>query len=243
MIMPPKSKPLLMDRSLWPTLVLLVIVFLVFENTNIDLSFQDGLYNFSTKTWLVDAKSSVPRMLFYDGPKIAIIITAVISTVLCLLRSKYRFRLIRRVIRRCDLIVLIATLAIAPSLIAVCKAKSNVFCPYQITRYHGVQPYVRVLETYPSDHCFRKKGRGFPAGHASGGFALLSLAGLATTNRGRAIGITIGLVTGSAMGFYQIAKGAHYLSHTVITALFCWLVFLLMRRIFLREKQRVIAHT
>ena len=26
------------------------------------------------------------------------------------------------------------------------------------------------------------------------------------------------------MGAYQMAKGAHYLSHTVITALFAWLV-------------------
>ena len=227
-----------MDRSLWPTFGLLIIVFFFFEKTNVDLGVQDFFYDFTRQSWLVNAKATVPRMIFYNAPKVVIIITAVIALFLCALRSKYRFRLLKTVVRRCDLIVLIATLAVAPSLISVCKAKSNVFCPHQVTRYGGEQPYVRVLEAYPSDHSNRQKGKGFPAGHASGGFALMSLAGLATSRRGRKLGIAIGLTVGTGMGVYQMAKGAHYLSHTLITALFCWLVFLVARRIFLTEKQR-----
>lgn len=231
--MPKSSNTHGIDKGFWPTLGALISVFIFFETTNFDLIVQDYFYDFQAHAWIVDAKSAIPRMIFYDGPKIAIIITAVVMLLLSLLRSKYRFRLLKTVIRRCDLIVLLATMAVAPSLIAVCKAKSNVFCPYQITRYGGDHPYVRVLEAYPKECASIKKGKGFPAGHASGGFALMSLAGLATTRRGRAVGCTIGLFLGTAMGLYQMAKGAHYLSHTMITALFCWWLFLLMRKVFL----------
>ena len=76
-----------------------------------------------------------------------------------------------------------------------------------------------------------RRGRGFPAGHASGGFALVALAGLAATRRSRRIALAIGLALGTMMGIYQMLKGAHYLSHTLITALFCWIVFLTYRRL------------
>ncbi|NJM38214.1 MAG: hypothetical protein HC845_10365 [Akkermansiaceae bacterium] len=60
---------------------------------------------------------------------------------------------------------------------------------------------------------------------------MLSLAGLATTRKVRGIGIMIGLGMGTWMGVYQILKGAHFLSHTIITAIFCWIVFLVWRRV------------
>jgi membrane-associated PAP2 superfamily phosphatase len=34
------------------------------------------------------------------------------------------------------------------------------------------------------------------------------------------------------MGLYQMLKGSHYLSHTVITMLLAWIGFLLWRRVF-----------
>jgi membrane-associated PAP2 superfamily phosphatase len=43
---------------------------------------------------------------------------------------------------------------------------------------------------------------------------------------------SVGLTAGTVMGVYQMLKGAHYLSHTLVTALVCWLIFLLWRRIF-----------
>ena len=54
----------------------------------------------------------------------------------------------------------------------------------------------------------------------------MALAGLATTHRGRLRGLAIGLGAGTWMGVYQMLKGAHYLSHTLITALLMWLLFL-----------------
>jgi membrane-associated PAP2 superfamily phosphatase len=136
----------------------------------------------------------------------------------------------RWALRRRDVCVALAVLASAPALISAVKATTNTFCPYEIRRYSGSAPYVRVLETYPVGDRPTRRGRGFPAGHASGGFALLGLAGLARKRRGQIAGVCVGHAAGWAMGGYQMLRGAHYFSHTVITMLVCWIIFLLWRR-------------
>jgi membrane-associated PAP2 superfamily phosphatase len=220
-----------MDRTLWPVFAALVGLFLLFEFTPVDLWLQDRLYDFSAHAWSVNEKDVGPRVLFYTGPKVLIIVLAAGLMALALGPERWRARVSSPALRRRDLWVVIATLATGPALIATSKATTNVFCPREIRRYDGFAPYVRVLETYPEGDRPSRRGRGFPAGHASGGFALLSLAGLARSRRGRLIGASIGLVMGGAMGGYQMLKGAHYLSHTVITALVCWLLFLVWRRV------------
>lgn len=223
--------PLSIDRTWWPALIALAAVLVVFEATSLDLWVQDHFYNFQTHAWLVDDRGLWGRVFFYKGPKILIIIFAVALLVLALGRTRWRKRLSRPAVRRRDLFVVIAVLATAPALIAVGKATTNVFFPSQIRRYDGFAPYVRTFGTYPENDRPAKEGKGFPAGHASGGFALLSLAGLAATRRGQLLGLLAGLSSGSLMGGYQMLKGAHYLSHTLVTALVCWLVFLGWRRV------------
>ncbi len=223
------ARPL--DRGLWPSFVLLIATFVLFEFTRIDLRLQDHFYDFAAKKWLVDAHEPTLRLLFYTGPKAAIFIFAGGLIGICLAPEIFRKRFIPPGVARRELIVVIATLITAPSLIAVGKATTNVFCPYEIHHYDGKFPYRPVCESYPATDLPAKRGRGFPAGHASGGFALLSLAGLGSSRRGRWIGASIGLGLGSLMGAYQMFKGAHFLSHTVVTAIICWIVFLIWRRV------------
>ncbi len=224
----------LMDRSLWPTVLLLIAVFAFFEISNTDLWLQDFFYNHSTKKWIVDANDPTLRLLFYTGPKALIWIFAAAIIGICVGPEKVSRRLH---LGRREMLIVIATLATAPSLVALSKATTNVFCPYELSRYDGKYAYKKVFEIYhPAERPVTKKGkpargRGFPAGHASGGFALLSLAGLATTRRGRWVGASVGFALGTWMGVYQMLKGAHFLSHTLITALFCWIVFLSWRRL------------
>ncbi len=220
------------DRTLWPVCAALVGLFLLFELTPLDLWMQDFFYDFSARAWLVYAKAPLPRLLFYTGPKVAIIAGAVGLLALAVGPARWRTRFgAAPGVGRADLWIVIATLASAPALVAVSKATTNVFCPSEIRRYGGEVAYVRVLETCAPDDRPAKRGRGFPAGHASGGFALLSLAGLARSRRGQLLGASIGVAVGSAMGGYQMLKGAHYLSHTVVTMLVCWIIFLLWRRL------------
>ncbi len=226
------GKPFSIDRTWWLALIALAAVVAVFETTALDLWVQDHFYDFQAHAWLVDDRDIWGRIFFYKGPKILLVIFGVSLLVLALGRTRWRKRLSRPPVRRRDLLTVVAVLATAPALIALGKATTNVHFPSQVRRYDGAVPYVHTFEAYPENDRPEKAGKGFPAGHASGGFALLSLAGLARTRRGRWFGLLVGLSAGTLMGGYQMLKGAHYLSHTLVTALVCWLVFLGWRRVF-----------
>lgn len=219
------------DRTLWPALALLTAVILLFELTELDLWVQDYCFNFATQAWIVDGNAPVPRFFLYDAPKAVIILFGVTLIALCFGPASWRGWFTRRGLDRRDIGVVIAMLASVPAFIGAGKATTNIFCPSDIRRYGGDVPYIRLCEPYPEGDKPARRGRCFPAGHASGGFALMALAQLATTRRGRRIGIAIGLVVGGTMGVYQTLKGAHYLSHSLVTMLVAWIFFLLWRRI------------
>lgn len=223
------------DRTLWPALALLAAVFLLFEFTPLDLAIQDRFFDFEKHAWCVDAANPLWRALFYTGPKGAIILIGLALLALTLGPESWRAHFDRAQPRRANFLVALLTLASVPIFVGQLKARTNVFCPSEIRRYGGKEPYVRVLEHYPSNDRPATCGHCFPAGHASGGFALIGLVGLARTRRAKRLALAVALGAGGLMGWYQMAKGAHYLSHTVITALIAWIFFLGWRRIFLRD--------
>lgn len=224
----PVSPPRLRDpllRSVWPATAALVAVVALSELTAIDLWVQDRCFDFTAMRWVVDENASLPKAWFYTGPK-AVLIAFGLTCIGLLVgpaRWRQRFGIAQR---RRELAAVVATLALGPFLIGEAKARTNLFCPYEITRYGGDVPYVKLFEPFPEGQRPERRGVCFPAGHASGGFALMALAGLATTRRGRFYGLAVGLAAGAWMGIYQMLKGAHYLSHTLITALAIWLLFL-----------------
>lgn len=213
-----------LDRTLWPAVVGLIVAFGLFETMSWDLAIQDRLFNWQEDCWLVDRTAPVPRWIFYVAPKY--LIGAVALGVLVL-----AWRTQSKEQRRNAVVVFLTTLSV-PLLVGFGKDTTNVFCPWDVTRYGGDVPYVHVLQHFPPDAKPERRGRGFPAGHASGGFALVALAGLARSRRGQWLGLSAGLLLGSVMGAYQMMKGAHYLSHTLVTAIFAWIIFLLWRRVF-----------
>lgn len=225
---PPASYPL--RRTLWPCVAALLGVFLVAEFTSLDLWVQDACYDFAAGQWRVDENASLPKALFYTGPK-ALLIAFGLACIALLVGPagwRRRFGLAHR---RRELATVIICLGLGPYLIGLAKANTNMFCPYELTRYGGDVPYVKLFERFPEHLRPERRGVCFPAGHASGGFALLALSGLAATRRGRLLGLAVGLAVGSWMGIYQMLKGAHYLSHTLITVLLVWLLFLACRAV------------
>lgn len=217
-----------LDRTLWPAVLALAGALALFEFTNIDLALQDRFYDFAQHRWIVDGNEPVGRAIFYNLPKLGVILTGVTLLVLALGPARWRERL--RLERRA-LWVAVATIATVPALAGLGKNFSNVFCPSEIRRYGGHVPYVKLCGSYPADDRPAQRGHCFPAGHASGGFALLALAWLRPTRRARIVGLSLGFGVGGWMGTYQMLKGAHYLSHTVTTMLVAWIVVLAWRRV------------
>ena len=92
-------------------------------------------------------------------------------------------------------------------------------------------PYVQVFEEFPEDIPRTGTGHGFPAGHASGGFALFSLVLLVAAKYRRRLW-WMAFMYGCLMAAYQTVNGAHYLSHTVVTLHIAWILTLLIALLF-----------
>jgi membrane-associated PAP2 superfamily phosphatase len=225
-------RPAGLDRTLWPALLLLGVALAGFEFTGLDLALQDRLYDFANHRWLVDAENPLGRLVFYNGPKAAIILLAVAMLALALGPEKWRaqFRFARR-----DVWVALLTLVTVPALAGFGKNLTDTFCPSEIRRYGGDVAYVKLCSPYPEDDRPARRGHCFPAGHASGGFALLGLMWLRRTRGWKRGGLALGLGVGWWMGGYQMLKGAHYLSHTITTMLLAWIILLAWRRILRAE--------
>jgi membrane-associated PAP2 superfamily phosphatase len=199
-----------------------------FELTDVDLKIQDQFYDFSRGAWRVDEKEPVGRAIFYNGPKALVWVLGLSALALAAgpARWRERFDLQRR-----GLWLAVLVIATVPALAGLGKKFTNIFCPSEIRRYGGDVAYVKLCEPFPEQDRPLRRGGCFPAGHASGGFALMGLLAVRRSIRWRWGAIVFGLAMGGWMGGYQMLKGAHYLSHTVTTLLVAWIVILFWRRI------------
>jgi len=201
--------------------VLLLLLALVLSWSPLDAALQQTFYD-PAAGWLVDAKASWPRRLFYDGPKLALVVMGAVLGLLLLLGFwERRLRGFRR-----ELVFLLLCLALVPTAANRLKQVTDVYCPSQTTEFGGRYRHVPPFGTHPE--AVRPPGRCFPAGHASGGFALLALGWLSGRPSWRIAGLGVGLAVGSAMAAYQMAKGAHFLSHSLATLALAWLMIAML---------------
>lgn len=128
---------------------------------------------------------------------------------------------------RRPLAYLLLSVLVATSLVGFIKHWSNMDCPWDLTRYGGTRPFIGLLGTRPVGLA---RGICFPAGHASSGYAWMSLYFfLAVVRpRWRWIGLGVGLGSGALFGISQQLRGAHFLSHDLWTLMICWAVAALL---------------
>lgn len=128
--------------------------------------------------------------------------------------------------------IVILSAIIIPLFIGYLKKETNMPCPKQEIQYGGFYPRTTVWEKYP-DNFFLKPYRSkcWPAGHASGGFALMSLFFLFHKKRNKYIGLVTGVVVGWSMGLYKMLIGDHFFSHTAITMILAWFLILMIAKI------------
>ena len=113
----------------------------------------------------------------------------------------------------------VAGLVLVPTL----KRFTSTSCPWDLVPFGGTVPYVphwwfRVVDGGPG-HCF-------PSGHAVAAFAFFSVYFLWRSYRPSlargALAAVLGL--GLVFGWAQMARGAHFLSHTLWSAWCCWAI-------------------
>lgn len=216
---------------LWACLGILALSLAVFSRTDLDLLVQDRLFDSARQEWRVDRASPLPRLIFYNLPKAAIIACGTVLLLTLLWPDSRKPAWWRIPWQHRRLWVLALSLAAIPALIGVMKANSHIHCPWSVDRYGGTEPYHHLFAPAMSGTP-GTAGKCFPGGHASGGFALLALGHVF---RRRWLGLAIGIGAGWAMGGYQMLKGAHFLSHTVVTMLIAWSLVEVIGLILLRS--------
>jgi membrane-associated PAP2 superfamily phosphatase len=112
---------------------------------------------------------------------------------------------------------------VSTSVVSFFKNISIHGCPNDLTLYGGNLPLLGLFEHLPkgvaAGHCF-------PGGHASGGFALMAFYFAFREQKPRfaTVMLVLALVLGFSMGWGQMMRGEHFLSHNLWTAWLVWAV-------------------
>lgn len=113
------------------------------------------------------------------------------------------------------------------ALIPLIKSHSHVSCPWDLVQFGGAaQPLSHTTWQAWAGPGDGGPGRCFPSGHASGAFSFMAgwFVLRATAARVARVWLAALLAVGLLFGLAQLARGAHYPSHTLWTAWICWAV-------------------
>jgi membrane-associated PAP2 superfamily phosphatase len=208
------------------TLILIFTIFL-FSFTDIDLIVQDYFFNFSTHKWILNRDLQPWKFIFYDGIKKLLIIIAVIFLISLIIFKN--ISIIKQYKK--GIIIVVLSAIFVPLIVASLKKSTNMPCPKNEIHYGGKMIRTAVWQSYQEPYKSMKHISCWPAGHASGGFALLSLFFLFKSRRNKIFALIFGLSVGWMMGLYKMLIGDHFLSHTIITMILAWLIILVIAKI------------
>lgn len=208
------------DRSFWLKhlvlpFVLLAGVLYVMETSSLDLWLADHWFAAEGHRWTLRDHWLTNDVIHRYGKRALILLWLAILAAWWASLRQPALELWRK-----PLGYLLVCMALLPTLIAHSKHYSPVPCPWDLLRYGGDLAYHHNLDYNfgPTD-----QGHCFPAGHASGGYALLAVyfAAYPFTRRPWLF-LLPGLLTGLVFGLGQQARGAHFVSHDVWTMGLSW---------------------
>ena len=212
-------------------IIALLITLAIIHYSNLDLKFQSLFFIPETKLWLVARDNMVLKFIFYKLPKYII---ASYGIILILWLTKLRF-CSENVELQKKLLFLILILILTPLTVAIFKHYSPIYCPNFVEEFGGEKLYISPFDMFNEAIFFNHTGKCFPAGHASGGFALISLYFVMPSRNSKIAALSLSLSLGWIMGLYQIAKGTHYLSDTVVTLSIAYLLCISLQQILLKK--------
>lgn len=221
------------NKQIVITAFLLIAVIALFQFSNLDIFVQSFFYDFDKKSWLIDKNEPILKFFFYDGIKnLLLFFGVVILLSLIFFRKNSLIQEYKK-----GLIIVLLSAIFVPVIIGSLKAITNTPCPCNIVYFNGTYPEKKVFDSYPKDFVQKSKVKCWPAGHASGGFALMALFFLFKTPRNQKRALVAALIIAWSMGTYKMLLGDHFISHTVITMLMAWLIILIIVK-FVQIKQR-----
>ncbi len=221
------------NKRIFLSILLLFITILLFQYTNIDIWLENYFYDFHTHTWLVDEKNKLLDLIFYSGiKKVLVVFGLSLLFIFIFFRNKSFLKAYKK-----GLLIVILSFIFIPIIIGGLKRVTNTPCPNDLKIYGGKYPDIKILTPYPKNSPLKCKHiKCWPAGHASGGFALMALFFLFKSKKNKNLALLLGLSVGWAMGLYKMFVGDHFLSHTIVTMILAYLIMFIIAKIVYKGK-------
>lgn len=182
---------------------------------SLDLWVQSLFWN--GQEWLIPKEGGLFHFLAYTGPKVLLYAFALLLLFAMMAPARAPAWLGRR-----RAIYIFGCLALIALVCTQLRSVTQMATPRDLAMY-GAQPgfpHLLLFEAKPAGY----PSNAFPAGHASGGLALICLWFAWAEPARRRFGLACAALLGGWMGLYQIARGEHFLSHTLVTAVLAWLL-------------------
>lgn len=240
------------DVRRWPARLILagfvlaaIVLLVVFESLPIDLHVQRALFDPALGDFRLHHDPRLQYWLHVQARRALYVFPA--FAALCWLDSTLIARRAADASRRAvaasrarrGRYVLVALL-VAPTMVSLAKQLTDRPCPWDLAEFGGGVRHYGLFAPAPPG---ARPLACFPAGHASGGFALLAFAlaagaapagvGAAGARRRRALVLgwfVLSVAVGALLGTVRVVQGAHFVSHVLWSAWLVWLVQWLLAR-------------
>jgi membrane-associated PAP2 superfamily phosphatase len=215
-------------RRYWRLLLALILappIAALFELTSLDRDLTALYYDGSLRGFPLRDHPFLQNLM-HNGLTLVVIVIgagilgAFLLTFILPQWAPHRFRLLW----------LFAGMAGGPLMVSLIKHYSVLHCPWDLAAYGGYAPYHSLFDRLPPGLA---AGRCFPGGHSSGGFSLMAFYFFWCDShpvRAR-IALAGGLAAGMLMGWGQIMRGAHFLSHNIWAAWVVWTMLAMLYHI------------
>lgn len=210
--------------KLWGILFLLT---LLIELANVDRYVADYLYQWEGNRWQLKNAWFTATFIHKGGKYLSIALLLFVLLLFIALQLSPTFTN-----WRCRLAYLLTATLLGVLFVNVGKSISNISCPWDFSRYGGTQEYLSLMEQL----WVRNGSQCFPAGHASAGFAWVSLyfIGRHTAASWRWPALFFALSLGVVFGVSQQLRGAHFLSHDLWSFGICWMTSFICYEVMLK---------
>ncbi|MCI5160929.1 MAG: phosphatase PAP2 family protein [Candidatus Electrothrix sp. AX5] len=216
----------------FPPLLFVLAVF--FEYSGLDIWWVSHFYDAQNQVWPYRGHWLFDTIIHSGGQRLDWSFAVLWLLLFIFVNLKKQFRPYRKIL----LFFVVATAA-GPILVGIGKSFTHIASPWDLHRFNGIQPYIRMLDPVPVDAA---RGHAFPAGHASGGYCFLSVYFVLLRYRSsyRGYGLFFGIIIGLIFGVGQQIRGAHFPSHDLVTIIICWYASLVCYFLFYPQEWQVL---
>lgn len=227
--------PLDMKQALGIPLLLMVLL-LVFEPSQLDLALTDLLY--VPGKGFIGEHSWFLENILHDWAKVAVIVVGIGALAGAIIGTIPAGKKLGVVIKPKRWLFVFVAMALSTGIVMPLKRATEMQCPWSLDRYGGVEHYSALTDTRAAP--VEKPGKCWPGGHASSGFCLFALFFALRDIRPRAAraALITALGLGITFSLGRMLQGAHFLSHNLWTALIDWTISATLYRLLLYPASR-----